>query len=506
MFTTIFLLEFTSWYWHDAFDDPELRDAYDAMKPPTTAAEFHRGFLTLLRSDDTVARAIALDFYDRAEMTERHVGGNALEEYEEEVFAVARQLLREPPTPKDDGEHSFAGANHASALGALLRFGLEDEDAPTVAAVLERMPDEALRWNALNAAHAILEDQETPDPRLAALAARVERCGERMEAVAALRDTPGAEATEALVRATGDEEWQVRQEAAAALASGPRFYAHRTLVARLAEQWSADERSTAADTVRDALADGPHSTYWEGCEPEGAELRAAHRELRSPTGETSHRRAFRTLLHSGQPVAVGIALDHFHDSDGLVRFGLDDGEHLSEVLAVARGVLAEAPSEAGLSPGTGAGANHASALGILAEVGEPADAAAIVAALRTHDASAAVREAAVGAAADGLARWESPDERVVAALERLIFDGSADMDLRTDALNALFGLEASPQAAAVLVRATRSAELPLQLEGAVGLTYRHLIEEHRDLLRNLSAAWPQDAGDRAALVRSRVSE
>ncbi|MFJ9413589.1 hypothetical protein ACIRPT_05410 [Streptomyces sp. NPDC101227] len=504
MFTTIFLLEFTSWHWRADFDDPELRDAYRAMKPPSTAEEFHRGFLTLLRSDDTVARGIALDFYDRAEMTERYVGGNALEDHAEEVFAVARQLLRDPPRPRD--ERTIEGANHASALGALLRGGLEDGDAPAIAAVLERMPDGWLRENALEAARDILEDQETPDDRLAALVARSEECGERLEAVTALRDTPGAEATAVLVRATGDAEWRVRQEAAAALASGMRFYAHRPLLARLVEAWSRDERSTAADEVREALAAGPHSVHWEGCEAESAELRAAHGELRSPTGETSHRRAFRTMLHSGRPVAVGIALDHFHHGDGLIRFGLDDGEHAPEALAIARGVLTQPPSAAALSPGTGAGANHASALDVLAELGEPEDAEAVTVALRTQDAAPAVRACAVQAAWGCLERSQAPDERLVAALEQLIFDGSLDMDLRTDAVRALFGLEASAQASAVLVRASRCAEPPIQVEGAIGLTYPHLIGEHREPLRHLVASLPEDAGERAHLLTSQLSE
>ncbi|MDW6063582.1 hypothetical protein SAZ11_43400 [Streptomyces sp. FXJ1.4098] len=88
------------------------------------------------------------------------------------------------------------------------------------------------------------------------------------------------------------------------------------LLERLVRNWSADQRSTAADEVRDALAEGPHSLHWEGAEPPGAELRAAHRELRSPTEEAAHRSALRTLLQSESPVAVGIALDHFHLAEG----------------------------------------------------------------------------------------------------------------------------------------------------------------------------------------------
>lgn len=510
MFTTVFLLEFQTWYWRGEFGDPELRRARAALNPPTTPEEFERGFLTLLRSDDTAARGTALDFYDRAEMTSRFVGANAFEEYEDEVFAVARGLLREPPWPGD--EHTTRGANHASALLVLRRGALDCDSADDVAAVtavLERMPEGELGENALMAARSLLEDQErehgAPDPRLAALVARLETCEERVEEIAALRDDLGPEATATLVRATEDDEWRVRHEAAAALACGRRFYAHRPLLERLAGSWPAQEESSARDEVREALGEGPHSEYWHGYEPETEELRAAHRELRSPTGDSAHRAAFRALLHSGRPVAVGIALDHFHHAEGLTRFGLDDAEHAEETLTVARGVLARPHSEAAADSRAGADASYAgsyaSALDIVQELAGPEDADVLAAALRARGAPALVRERAVAAAWACLERWEAPDEEVVAALETPIFDGALEMDVRTHAVRALFDL-ASPRAVALLVRAARAAELPLQVEGVVGLTAKHVIDEHRGLLREVVAAWPDDAGERALDLRS----
>ncbi|NUP38568.1 MAG: hypothetical protein HOY76_16500 [Streptomyces sp.] len=526
MYLTVFLLEFQSWYWKREFRDEELRDAFAATNDPTTPEAFEQGFLTLLRSGDTVACGIALDYYDRAEMTSRYVGGNPLEPHAEEVFAVARRLLAQPPRPGDGVAKE--GANHASALAALTRGGLEDRDADAIAEVLARMPEVNLLERALDAAHLLVDEEEeyeeeergdaeggveeeeeedwAPDPRLVALIARVEACRDRVAAVAALRETPGAEAAESLVRATDDAEWRVQQEAAAALAAGTRFYAHRPLLERLVRSWSADQRSTAADEVHDALAEGPHSLHWEGAEPPSAELRDAHRELRSPTGEAAHRSALRTLLHSESPVAVGIALDHFHLAEGITRFGLDDAEHAPDVLTVARAVLRQPPSPAELSPETGFGASHASALNILKELGEPEDAATIVAALRSDTAPDVVRECAVAAASWCLERWEAPDEQVVDSLEELIFDSTADMELRTDAVNALFGLD-DPRITAVLVRAARSVDLSIQVEGAIGLTYSHLIDQHRELLRELVASWPEEeAGDRARIVRDTVDE
>ncbi len=373
MYLTVFLLEFGSWHWSEYWNaesaDPELRSSYEAMNDPTTPEDFERGFLTLLRSDGTIARSIAMDYFDRAEMTERYVGGNPLEVHWDEVLRVGRKLLHEPPSRA--GDSTFEGASHASALSMLLRgnyLGEEDGDqagpgrplpGPAVPSrtggsvrtdrdvivdILKRMPANELMEHALAAADMLLEPQtEEPsgdqpgdddhdpevdhdadcgtdadcgaalDPELTALTARVRRCRKRLDEIQALRsvstgdggyvpsgvpsDMSADEATAALVEATNDDEWRVRQEAAAALASGNNFYAHRSLLERLVDAWTEDERSAAAGEVREALSDGPHSLYWEGSElgsalPTNAELRAAHRELRSPTGEASYGKRF----------------------------------------------------------------------------------------------------------------------------------------------------------------------------------------------------------------------
>lgn len=495
---TTFLLEFQGWHWNAAaLGDPELRGAFEAMNEPTTTEDFERGFLTLLRSDDTAARGIALDFYDRAEMTERFVGGNVLEDHAEEVFRVARVLLRQPPVSREDGQAEIEGANHASALAALWRFGLEDEDTEAVIRVLERMPEETLRRCALDAAGVLLESSDPPDPVLNAVVARVGVCFDRVEAIRELRDSADAEAIERLLLATRDDEWRVRQEAAAALASRFRFYSHRTLLEELVETWADDERSEAFDEVREALSEGPHSRFWEDTELNG-ELLEAHRRLRLPTSEDVHHQAFRALLRSGSAPAVGIALDHFHLVDGLTRFGIDDDEYSAEVLTIARAILGR-PSEAD-------GADHASALGILGELGVPEDAPSIAAALRTREAPAVVLESAVDAAFDCLDRWETPDRDVVAALDEFIFDGSLDLDLRAHAVSALMGLGPVAQVTAVLTRAVRSGELRVQVEAAIALTFQALIDDHRALLREVVASWPQDAGARAEAVRATLAD
>ncbi|GAA4630558.1 hypothetical protein GCM10023196_056380 [Actinoallomurus vinaceus] len=499
-----FLQEFQSWYWDCDFDDAELEAAYDATGTATTAEEFRRAFLVLLRSEDTVARGIALDFFDRAHATNRFGEDNPFEPYREEVVATARAMLRRPPRPGDDV--AFEGADHASALLVLGKNGAGPEDAESVIAVLRRRPDGALRENALSAADSILSGSEAPDPRLVALIGEVAfdrslDIRDRLRALGALREVPGDEVTALLVRATGEDDHRVQQEAAWGLSIGRRFYAHRALLERLDASWPDDERRYEANEVRRALAPGPHSTYWQGATPESPQLLEAHQEMRAPVSERAHRRAYRAMLHSGRIAAVGIALDHFCDSDGLTRFDLDTEAFIPALRTLARHVLTQPPSSARLSPRTGEGANHASALDALARIAEPEDAALLATALRRRDATPLIRERAIHAAQDCLGRWDEPADRLVAALEELIFDSSATIEDRTHAVVALFDVP-GPKATAVLLRAAHSSVLPIQVEGALGLTCDHLIDQHRDLVRGLAESWPDgdDEPDRAWLV------
>ncbi|MGW0969968.1 hypothetical protein [Streptomyces sp. NPDC002516] len=257
---------------------------------------------------------------------------------------------------------------------------------------------------------------------------------------------------------------------------------------RLDASWTDDQRGFEATCVREALDPGPHSTYWQDTDPSGPELRRAHHEMRAPTDEEAYRQAFRAMLDSTSVPAVGIALDHFCDREGLGRFCLDTGPFRSDVLARARHLLALPPVEAGVG--------HASALDVLARLAGPGDAGLLAVALGRRDVAPQVRTRAIRAAQDCLDRWEAPESPVVAALEEIAFDAAAAMEHRVLAIIALHGAT-GPRATAVFLRAARSDVLPLQVEGALGLTQDHLIDRHRDLVRTLLASWPdQDAAPR----------
>lgn len=507
---TISLGEFEPRFWSHHADAAELRAAWNAGATGdtfTASDRLQRAFLALLRREDAAARGVALEFFDRARALSRFGTASPLEPHRAEALAVARRMLQRPPRPGD--AVAFEGADHASALLAL-KNDAGPEDAEAVTAVLRRRPHGELLSGALGVAGTVLGRSEAPDARLVALAGELalDRAldrDERLTALGTLSRASSDAATALLVRATDEDDPRLQQEAAWRLSIGERFYAHRSLLESLDASWPDEERGFAADEVREALDPGPHSTYWRGAHL-GPGMRAAHGEMRAPTSARAHRRAFRTMLYSGLVPAVGIALDHFCAADGLARFDLSTEAQRPAVRSLARHLLALAPSAAKASPETGAGASHASALDVLALLAEPVDAPRLAAALRRRAAPPLVRERAVQAARACLERWDEPDERVIAALEALILDPSAATDDRTLAVVALFDVP-GPRATAVLRRAACSSVLPVQVEAALGLTWDHRLDHHRDLVRDLLVSWPE-AGrtDRARLVRDALRE
>ncbi|MFD0901908.1 hypothetical protein [Actinomadura sediminis] len=496
MFMMAFLREFGSWYWNCEFDDAELQAAFDATGTAESADDFRRAFLVLLRSDDVAARGVALDFYDRAGATSRFGEENPFERFHDEVMAVAREMLAGPPRPEDD--IAFAGADHASALLAI-KNDVRPEDGTAVLAVLRRRPDGSLLSNALSVAGAVLSISDEPG-----LAALIEEMAfdssrdvrERREAVQALSKARGDEVTALLVRTvTEEEDPGPRRDAAAGLATGRRFYAHRELLEDLAAE------DDGAGFLRHALDPGPHSTYWDGVDPGSPRLARALDEMRSPTSEQAHRAAFRALLHSGRVAAVGIALDHFCSGEGLTRFGLSTEPYHADVRVLARHVLSQPLTSI---PGTEEGACQASALDALACIADPGDARLLADLLARPDLPPLVRSRLFRAVDTCLGKWEEPDERVVAAIERVFLDPAVPMDDRVEAVEALFDASGRRMVEALL-RAVGCEAVPVQIAGAERLSEEDLIGEHRELLRDLAASWPEEAPHEARLVRRRLA-
>ena len=489
-----FLREFGSWHWDGEYDDPEAEAAFEATGTAETPDEFRRLHLILLRSKDPAARGTALDFFDRGMATSRFGEDNPFDPHFEEVLLVARELLRQPPV----AGRQLANASHASAF-AILRNYAEATDAPAIADYLEREPLDGNLDEALSAAGRALADAEEPDRRLLALVLALVANPEadeddRSAAVSALEDVDDPAVTALYVAlATGDGDQRLRQDAAWRLVMGKRFYEHRELLTRLDTTWPDDERTWAASEIRDNLMPGPHSLHWTDPEPAlDTDLAAALAEMRSPASEAGHIAAFRTMLHSGVPAAVGIALDHVHMDDGLDRYGIETADFADEALTVARESLA-VPGEEGL---------HTSALHVIEWRSEPEDAGVVARFLGDRDTSARVRERAIRAAGDILEENVEVADVIADALDGLIFDKSVDIDARRQAVMALFDVP-DPAVTALLERAVAAPEVEIQVEAAIGLSYPHLIDRHREMLEALVASWPQgdDEPDRSWLVR-----
>ncbi|MET9248841.1 hypothetical protein [Nonomuraea sp. NPDC003709] len=246
------------------------------------------------------------------------------------------------------------------------------------------------------------------------------------------------------------------------------------------------------------------SSYWTHPRFSDERLMSACEALQADVAETwsGPISPFLTLLRSGDQAAVGIALDVFQRSSALSRFGGAPlyGAHQAEVLNAARELLRQPPSSADMSPETGAGANHASALNAMMNVAEQQDCDLIADALE-RTTNPAVVEAAADAAGAAFFHTEGPPHvRLLALVAAYIDDADRPLQLRVRMLSALEGCQA-PEATAYLLRALHRPEVEIQVQAAAGLANGDRLDAHRELLERVAASWPDDAPYLAEEVR-----
>jgi hypothetical protein len=138
----------------------------------------------------------------------RFGGEDALDRHCVDVLGVARKLLSQPPTPQSD--ETFEGANHASALHAMMNIA-QPEDADLIADALARAADVNVRSAAYTAAGAALYGGEEPSLRLLEALGAVAfddelDIRERTQALSNVGDADSPAATDLLVRATQSAE------------------------------------------------------------------------------------------------------------------------------------------------------------------------------------------------------------------------------------------------------------------------------------------------------------
>ncbi|MFC5183493.1 hypothetical protein [Actinomadura harenae] len=324
---------FHSTYWKGTpLDDPALRQAHFDLRFPLGDEACLEAFSTLLRSDDPAAVGIALDHYASWEGLRSALSdGDLADARLPEVLERAREVLRRPISPAEVSALNVIGAEHATP-----------DDAGLVVDVLSRTDSGAVRREALWVAGGVLGRSDTPDPRLVEAATSLvfdgasQSGGTRETAIRILAEGLGARADDVLLRALREGDPDTRARAARYLVKTGALDRHRAVMEEAAERW--EENPPARFLGRspaDLILGTPHSVHWEGHRLPDPDLHRAHRRLRLPTADASYHEAMRTMLHSDDPAAVGIALDHWWDADGAVARGGEEARGPARALVAA---------------------------------------------------------------------------------------------------------------------------------------------------------------------------
>jgi hypothetical protein len=250
------------------------------------------------------------------------------------------------------------------------------------------------------------------------------------------------------------------------------------------------------------------SLYWRSADITDPALRARADELLDGTAEL-RLAACETMLGSGDPVAAGIAADSYFAACAEERWGVpnpfDDSAELLRAWALA--TLAEPPMTATNDDGTvTTGANHASALGVLARAGHGADARLLVPFLRVADVNVLSTACMAANHCLGSADWSVPVAAVVEALEALALDPGRDDEVRAATVSALGARdsEESHETQDALVRIALAAGAQVAADAAWQLMHLDLAV-YEALLRERVAAWAGEDGWQLAAIRDTLA-
>ncbi|GAB3958512.1 hypothetical protein GCM10029978_003590 [Actinoallomurus acanthiterrae] len=481
------LVGFHSTYWKDAhLDDPALRNAHDELRFPLTDETCLEAFTTLLRSDDPVAVGIALDHYECGEGL-RHVldDSGLADAYLPEVLERAREVLRRPISPAEVSALNMIGAQHA-----------KPGDADLLVDILGRTDSDTVRHEAIWMAYGLFDEAETADARLVEAVSGVifapssASHGTKETAIRILADGLGAGADDVLLRAIREGEPDVQVHAVSYLVKTGGLDRHRAVMEDLAESW--EERPPGrfwGQNPVDLVFGKPHSVHWEGHRLQDPDLHSAHRRLRLPTADESYHDAMRTMLESGDAAAVGIALDHWWDSEGALARGGEEARQPARalVLTLIQEILRQPPSPPELSREYGPRAAHLTALSAL-RIAAKDDLSVLADSLESADS---LRDQVLDTVRDVLWSVDHSHPRLVQALGDIVCDEAVPMSERGQALY-LLGEFRSDNSVDVLLSATRCPELEIQAAAAVVLARDETFEEHRPMIQALAASWPTE--------------
>jgi hypothetical protein len=237
-------MSFDSYYWADVdFADQALDAARAELAEPTADQAELAAFRTLLGADSAAANGIALDQYRYAEASNRFGTDNPFESEADAVLERARAMLDQPPIPRGVSGARIAGANHASALAAMLNLA-QPQDAARITRALDQATDSNLRENALQAAMTVADRSTTVDAKLVEAVARaVDDPGwpswDREQALRALYLTAPAEAVARARKLLRASDLKIRVRAAWVMAEDD-LEGNRQLLTKLIAGWPED--------------------------------------------------------------------------------------------------------------------------------------------------------------------------------------------------------------------------------------------------------------------------
>lgn len=244
------------------------------------------------------------------------------------------------------------------------------------------------------------------------------------------------------------------------------------------------------------------SYYWTPQDLDTKGLRRAYQQFCNSDSTLEQKlESFKKLLESGSVIAQGIAFDQFFYTESLSRFGSTNPywQYSEQLLSQAREQL-KTPPVTVVKPKEKAivGANHASALGVLAHLGQEHDISLIEPILRSsRDIN--VLDMGFRAARQCLKDTENLYPEIILTLSQIIFDEERDLGIRAAAISA-FSDYMIPEVEEVLVKAAKQCPLPISAHAAWLLSVYDL-QKHLVLLQELSEAWPNDAMYPASEVR-----
>lgn len=495
------LVGFHSTYWKDAhLDDPALQSAHDELRFPLTDETCLEAFTTLLRSDDPVAVGIALDHYECWNGLRYALDDSDLADaYLPEVLARAREVLRRPISPAEVSALNMIGAEHA-----------EPGDADLLVDILGRTDSDTVRHGAIWMAYGLFDEAETADARLVEAVSGVifdpssAFYVTKETAIRILADGLGAGADDILLRAIREGEDRVQVHAASYLVETGGLDRHRAVMEDLADSWEERPPVRFRQNPIDLVFGKPHSIHWEGHWLRDPDLRSAHRRLRLPTADESYHDAMRTMLESGDVAAVGIALDHWWDSEGALARGGEEARQPAKalVLTLIQEILRQPPSPPELSLKFGPHAAHLTALSAL-KIAAKDDLSVLADSLESADP---IRDQVLDTVRDVLWSVDHSHPRLVQALGDIVCDEAVPMSERGRALD-LLGEFRSDNSVDVLLSAALCPELEIQAAAALILAWDETFEEHRPLIQALAASWPtEDAPADAIEVRELLDD